>query len=319
MQLGAVTQAYLETLERERGASPHTIRAYRSDLAQWFESLGFTEAAEINAVVAALSPASVRAFLSARYDSHEKTSLSRKLSTIRGFLRFLKARGYSVSASSQWVPTPRAERKLPEFLKIEEASELVEAPDCATLLGRRDRALFEVLYGGGLRVSEAVGLNVGSVDLQTGWVRVWGKGSKERSVPLGPPALEALGAMLTDRGSGGDVGRAGHAAPGHDAPLFVNAQGSRLSARSVARILAKHLVRIAAARRISPHGLRHSFATHLLAHGADLRVIQELLGHARITTTQRYTQIDIGALFDEYREAHPLQAWGSRGSQVKKP
>ncbi len=144
-------------------------------------------------------------------------------------------------------------------------------------------------------MSEAVGLDIGDVDLSSGWVRVMGKGSKERTVPFGTPAAQALQAYLADRP---EVERT--------LPLFVNYRGSRLTTRSVARVLAKHLVRIASAKSLSPHGLRHSFATHLMAAGADLRTIQELLGHARLSTTQRYTHVDLGGLLDEYRTAHPL-------------
>jgi integrase/recombinase XerC len=186
---------------------------------------------------------------------------------------------------------------LPKFLKIEEADELVGAPDSTTRLGRRDRALFETLYGCGLRVSEAVGLNVGDVDLGAGWVKVMGKGSKERQVPLGPQARQAIEDCLADRVR----------IEGTD-PLFVNFRGSRLTARSVARILTKHLIRIASSKSLSPHGLRHSFATHLLAKGADLRTIQEMLGHARLSTTQRYTHVDLGALVEEYQATHPLKS-----------
>ena len=145
-------------------------------------------------------------------------------------------------------------------------------------------------------MSEAVGLNVGDLDLKGNWVRVFGKGSKERTVPFGPPAQQALEIYLNERDSA-DTAKL---------PLFVNFRGSRLTARSVARILNKHLVRIASAKSLSPHGLRHSFATHLLAAGADLRTIQEMLGHSRLSTTQRYTHVDLGALMDDYRGAHPL-------------
>jgi integrase/recombinase XerC len=197
------------------------------------------------------------------------------------------------------IPTPKTKKTLPQFLKIEEAIELVESPDLTRKLGRRDRALFEILYGSGLRVSEAVSLNIGDLELSRGWLTVMGKGSKERTVPFGKPARVALQAYLADR----DV------SPGSsdgELPLFVNCYGTRLTARSVGRILNKHLVRIASAKSLSPHGLRHSFATHLLTAGADLRTIQELLGHSRLATTQRYTHVDLGALLDEYRGAHPL-------------
>jgi integrase/recombinase XerC len=195
------------------------------------------------------------------------------------------------------VPTPKAKRGLPRFLKIDEARELVEAPDLTTHLGRRDRALFELLYGCGLRVSEAVGLNIGDVDLTGEWVKVLGKGSKERMIPFGSQAREAVESYLRER-----EGKA----PGRKDPLFVNFKGTRLSTRSVARILTKHLIRIASSKSLSPHGLRHSFATHLLSKGADLRSIQEMLGHVQLSTTQRYTHVDLGTLMNEYQGAHPL-------------
>jgi len=192
-------------------------------------------------------------------------------------------------------------KTLPQFLKIEEMRELIEAPDLSTQLGRRDRAIFELIYGSGLRVSEAVGLDLKDLDLKQGWVRVFGKGSKERTVPFGSQARDALENMISD-----------HENQTNDSPLFTNFRGSRLTSRSVARVLTKHLLRIAASRSISPHGLRHSFATHLLSAGADLRSIQELLGHERLSTTQRYTHVDLGALVDEYRESHPLMGMNRR-------
>jgi integrase/recombinase XerC len=198
------------------------------------------------------------------------------------------------------VPTPKAKNKLPRFLKIEEVENVIDAPDTTTRLGRRDRALLELMYASGLRVSEAVGLDVGDLDLEKGWVRVLGKGSKERMVPFGPPAAEALRAYLADRSS-------------NEGPaLFLNYRGTRLTSRSVARLLARNLVKAAVAKTLSPHGLRHSFATHLLAAGADLRTIQELLGHSNLSTTQRYTHVDLGGLLDEYRNTHPLSERKSR-------
>lgn len=174
-------------------------------------------------------------------------------------------------------------------------TELLEAPDPAHPLGRRDRALLELIYGAGLRVSEAVALDRASVDLTGGWVRVLGKGMRTRNVPFGPPAGEALSLYLKTR-----LDLAPHS------PLFTNYRGTRLTSRSVARIVAKQLVRVSSSKTLSPHGLRHSFATHLLAKGADLRVIQELLGHSRLSTTQRYTHVDLGTLLKDYADTHPL-------------
>jgi integrase/recombinase XerC len=290
MKLEAAFDTYLRDLEDRRGLSPETVRAYRNDLGDWCKHLEKIEIFELKALSSRLKATHIRSYLNSLFQTHHKSSLSRRLSAIRSFLRYARAKGWVEKDMGALVPSPRAERELPRFLSVEEMRELVEAPDLTTQLGVRDRALFEVLYGCGLRVSEGVGLNWQDVDLKRGWIRVLGKGSKERMIPLGSLAIDALKA-LPDQ------------APG---PVFKNAQGTRLSSRSVARILARHLVRIASARTLSPHGLRHSYATHLLAAGADLRTIQELLGHARLATTQRYTHVDLGALVEEYRRAHPL-------------
>jgi integrase/recombinase XerC len=287
---------YLESLSTQRGYSPHTIRAYQQDLEHWLADCRIRlKSEELSALGRKLGPRELRAYLATLTEDHERSSLCRRLSSVRSFLRFLRNRAWIERDVGVLVPSPKAPKPLPKFFRIEEMQDLIEAPDLSTRLGRRDRALFEVMYGSGLRVSEAVGLNYGDVSLKEGWVRVLGKGSKERIVPFGPPAAEALEALLGERGKLGPKD-----------PVFVNFRGGRLTARSVARILARHLLRIAAARSISPHGLRHSFATHLLANGADLRTIQELLGHARLSTTQRYTHVDLGKLMDEYRDSHPL-------------
>ncbi|MBC7385067.1 MAG: tyrosine recombinase XerC [Cryobacterium sp.] len=286
---------YLEVLEIQRKLANHTLRAYRSDLSEWqcvMEEAGFGTVDDLDA---GLKPQHIRSYLARKTESHERSSLCRKLSVVRGFLKFGRNEKWLTRNIGALVPSPKQNRSLPEFLKIEEVSELIGAPDVSTQLGRRDKAIFELIYGAGLRVSEAVGLDVGGVNFSSGWVSVLGKGSKERNVPIGTSAIRALEAMLSDR-----EGKT------HE-PLFVNYRGTRLTSRSVARILAKHLIRIAASRSISPHGLRHSFATHLLMAGADLRGIQQLLGHAQLSTTQRYTHIDLGTLVDEYRGAHPLE------------
>lgn len=295
--LAAAIAKYLEVLEIQAKKSPATVRGYGSDLRDWSGAMAADGFGSLEAIDRGLKPLHLRGYLARHMETHERTSLCRRLSAIRGFLRWCRGEGWLSRDVGPLVPSPKTKKKLPDFLKIEEARELVEAPDPATLLGRRDRALFELIYGCGLRVSEAVGLDVGDADLSAGWVKVRGKGSKERSVPLGEPASEALRTMLSDRSEGTE----------RNAPLFRNFRGGRLGARGVARILAKHLVRIAASRMISPHGLRHSFATHLLAAGADLRGIQELLGHVQLSTTQRYTHLDLGAIVDEYRQAHPLE------------
>lgn len=294
--------AFLDYLRIHRRASPHTLRAYEGDLEHWRASLRSRSAlTRVGELGERLEAGHLRSYLATLHDSHERSSISRRLSAIRSFLKYLRKRGVISRDVGTLVPSPKGRRKLPRFLKVEEIRELIEAPDPATWLGRRDRALLELLYASGLRVSEAVALDLGDLDLGSGWVRVTGKGSRERHVPFGPPAALAIQEYLEARRPGEGGGRLTN-----EVPLFINFKGSRLSGRSVARILGRHLVRIASSRTLSPHGLRHSFATHLLAAGADLRTIQELLGHARLSTTQRYTHVDLGALMDDYRGAHPL-------------
>jgi integrase/recombinase XerC len=260
-----------------------------------------------------LDPRAVRSYLAQLDRSLERSSLSRKLSAIREFLRFLREKGVLSRNVASLVPTPRHRRGLPRFLRVDELSELVEGsnPEEGKDTELRDRTLIEVMYSAGLRVSELVALSWKDLDLESlevgGWVRVFGKGSKERRVPLGEPAVLALrglrAAVILSRGA-----EAGEAS----APVFINQRGGRLTTRSVARVLEKRLLESGAARRVSPHGIRHSFATHLLAAGADLRSIQGLLGHARLSTTQRYTHVDLGTLMEDYARAHPLV----QGSQV---
>jgi integrase/recombinase XerC len=295
MSLEDAIAGYLTHLRARRRLSPHTVTAYERDLGAWVVDLKTRGIEDLAALGARLEPAHLRGFLAREHDRLSRNSVCRRLAAIRSFLRHLRREGRIARDVGLLVPSPKGERKLPRFLKIEEMEELLAEPGEETRLGRRDRAILELMYGSGLRVGEAVGLNLGDLDLSGGWVRVLGKGAKERTVPFGPPARAALEACLGDREGAG-----------RDEPLFVNYRGTRLTSRGVARMLARYLVRMASAKTLSPHGLRHSFATHLLAAGADLRTIQELLGHAELSTTQRYTHVDLGALMDEYREAHPL-------------
>ena len=305
MTLDSAVFAFLKHVRTRRGLSPHTVRAYEIDLVNWTKDLKARGISEVSEVGAKLSPQHLRAYLSSLYNSHERSSLCRRLSAIRTFLKFLRAQGWVDRDIGVLVPSPKTSKKLPRFLKIEEIDALLGSPDLSKSLGRRDLAIFELMYGAGLRVSETVGLNVMDVDLKGGWAKVLGKGSKERNAPFGPPAREALQNYLSQREIFLHPQVQREVTEGSE-PLFTNYQGTRLTSRSVARILARHLVRIASAKTLSPHGLRHSFATHLLTAGADLRTIQELLGHARLSTTQRYTHVDLGELMDQYRNAHPL-------------
>lgn len=299
---GTAVDAYLEHLATRRNLSAHTLKAYREDLDHWLASFPSDRWESLQAEA---TPLQLRAYLAALNSTHARSSVCRRLSAIRGFLKHARTRDWIQREAASLVPTPKHVRPLPRFFSIEEMQELLEAPDPSTRIGCRDRALLECLYGAGLRVSEAVGLDWENIDLERGWVEVLGKGSKVRQAPLGRPAVDALqqfrSVWSSAEGESACIG-----------PVFRNLRGTRLTTRSVARLLARHLVRIASSKTLSPHGLRHSFATHLLAAGADLRTIQELLGHARLSTTQRYTHVDLGTLLDEYRGAHPLNSKNGR-------
>ena len=218
----------------------------------------------------------------------------RALAAVRSFFRFLVRQGVVDKNPAELIATPKKENRLPFHLDIDQVTTLVEAPQDADKHALRDRAILELLYSCGLRVSELTGLAIGDLDLSGGMVRVLGKGGKERIVPVGSRALEAVRKYLAGRGC-----------PGESEPLFLNTRGQRINRRSVARIVDGHVLRIAAFKRISPHILRHTFATHMLEGGADLRAIQELLGHASLSTTQKYTHVGIDRLMEVYDKAHP--------------
>jgi len=279
-------------LETERNVSPHTLNAYRSDLAQM---LAFVQR-EKGSTASALDVDHLllRRYLSELSKFTKKSSIGRKLAAIRSFFRFLLRRGTISKNPAELVATPKKEQRLPFHLDIDQTTSLMEAPDEEQKNALRDRAILELLYSSGLRVSELTGLNIGEIDLSGGMVRVMGKGGKERIVPVGSRAVEALKAYLAQRDDAGTK-----------AALFLNTRGGRINRRSVARIVDAHVLRIAAFKRISPHTLRHTFATHMLEGGADLRAIQELLGHASLSTTQKYTHVSIDRLMEVYDKAHP--------------
>lgn len=289
-------EAYLRT---ERRASPHTVRAYLVDLEQYARYL-----ADSGQPLLPGTPLAVRGFLARAAGEAGAASLSRKLSTLRSLYRFLVREGLAEGNPARGVASPRRPRRLPEVLPEAEVAVLVEAPTvaAATPLALRDRAFLELLYASGLRVSELTGLDVGGVDLRRGEVRVLGKRRKERIVPVGRQALQALARYLDEArpalAGGPDFAGAAHA-------LFLNHRGGRLTSRSVARLLTRWVDESGLPRHVHPHVLRHCFATHLLGNGADLRAIQELLGHASLSTTQRYTHLDWKRLAAVYDEAHP--------------
>jgi len=291
-------QRFARHLAAERRASPHTLRSYLSDLGQYAAWL-----AEAGEPLLPGSPTAIRTFLARAAAGAGATSLARKLSTLRSLYAFLVREGLAAQNPARGVASPRRPKKLPVVLPEQDAAALVEAPAAlSTPLALRDHACLELLYGAGLRVAELVGLDVGQVDLARRLVRVLGKRSKERIVPFGRPAAEALGAWLD---GGRPVLAAGPDHAGAGAALFLNHRGGRITTRSIARRLERWVLEAALPRRVHPHVLRHSYATHLLSAGADLRGIQELLGHASLSTTQRYTHVDWRRLAAAYDDAHP--------------
>lgn len=285
--------SFLRHLDRERNASAHTVRAYGEDLEQFREhadtELGRpTRPTDVDHLL-------IRSFLARLHRSGlKKTSAARKLASIRTFFRYLCREGILDKNPARALLSPRVERRIPGHLEEVEIDRLLEVPgDGDTAL--RARAILELLYATGIRCGELVGLDTAEIDVGSRMIRVLGKGRKERIVPFGKRAAEALEAYLPARARAG---------PTSDA-LFVNARGGRLTDRSVRQILTSRVRQVALARRISPHTLRHSFATHLLERGADLRAIQELLGHASLSTTQRYTHVNARHLLDVYKKSHP--------------
>jgi len=284
-----LVEKFLRHLEIERGMSANTIRAYRKDL-EVFIVHAQKNAADIEMI-------DVRGFVAQQIKQGlTKTTAGRRLSTVRSFLKFLTREGYLEANPAKLVSTPKAEKRLPTFLSVDDVFKLIEKPDTIGFIHARDRAILELLYSSGLRVSEVAGLNVEDVNTREGLVKVRGKGRKERIVPLGSKAVEAIRGYLTEK----------ILLKKKSKTLFLNKRGTELSERGIRRIVVKYARLIGVTGQIGPHTLRHTFASHLLQAGADLRVIQELLGHASLSTTQKYTHLDITHLMDIYDRAHPL-------------
>ena len=302
-------QPFLDYLRLNRNLSQHTVRAYASDLSQFLALAAARLGREPR--VDDFDHRLVREYLAEIYERRQaSSSSSRKLAAVRTFARYLRREGLLEDDPGTLVSAPKVERRMPAHMAVEEVGALLAAPDAATPLGLRDRAILELFYASGLRLSELVGLDPEDVNLAGRMVRVLGKGGKERIVPFNPAAAAAIREYLpARRGLALRAPRGATQARGparrRGDPLFVNYRGGRLSSRSVARMVQRYVTQVGAQRGISPHALRHSFATHLLERGADLRAIQELLGHARITTTQRYTHVSAAQITELYRRTHP--------------
>jgi integrase/recombinase XerC len=282
-------EKFLRYLSTERGASAHTIRSYRKDLEVFSKDI-HSDAGSVDFV-------DVRGFVAGQMGQGlKKSTVGRRLAAVRSFFRFLHREGTMKTNPARLVNTPKMPKPLPKFLTVDDVFSLIEKPEGLGFLPVRDRAILELLYSSGLRVGELSGLNAEDVNIREGLVKVRGKGKKERLVPVGRKALEALKAYMIER----------VILKKKDKALFLNRNGSRLTDRGVRRIVVKYARAILLDSRIGPHTLRHTFATHLLQGGADLRVIQELLGHSSLSTTQKYTHLDITHLMDVYDKAHPL-------------
>ncbi|MGQ9775600.1 MAG: tyrosine recombinase XerC [Thermodesulfobacteriota bacterium] len=289
---------FIQYLSMEKNASPHTCRGYQKDLEE-FEHFLRNSNIKVNPSgqleIEKVDRFDIRRYLSFLHGKNKKSSIARKLSTLRSFFRYLIREKVITNNPAKAVSTPKVEKSLPSSLTVDEAFRLMDSPNRETGgKALRDRAILELLYSSGLRVGELVNLNLNHLDFTLGIVKVLGKGRKERIVPVGSKALEALRLYLEKRMD-----------KGPDSPLFINLRGGRLTARSVGRLIKKYTDSSGIVRKVSPHTLRHTFATHLLDSGAEIREIQEMLGHSSLSTTQRYIHLTPGKLMEVYDRTHP--------------
>lgn len=285
-------QNFLTFLAAERNASSHTLKNYQIDLREFFNFLDKKDLEEVTYL-------DIRSFLALlKSRSYSKSSVARKLACLRSFFKFLTRENVLKTNPAVGIATPKREKKLPLFLDPQEVTNLLEAPSKNSWEEKRDKAILETLYSSGLRVSELVGLNHEDADFISGLLRIRGKGKKERIVPIGQMAVRSIQDYLERKPPK-------EADSGFKKPIYINRSGGRLTDRSIRRMILKYVKRIAINKEVSPHTLRHSFATHMLDRGADLRSVQELLGHANLSTTQIYTHVTTRRLKEAYDAAHP--------------
>ncbi|MEZ5428170.1 MAG: tyrosine recombinase XerC [Pyrinomonadaceae bacterium] len=299
-------QQFFEHLRYERNVSRHTLRNYLSDLEQFHDHISRPrpDGSREGIAVKDIDHLTIREWMAELHSENKrKTSIARKLASLRTFFQFLVREGVLETNPAKLVATPKIQRKLPNHLSIEDAVRFIETPDLETDLGRRDRAILEFLYATGMRVGELVNLNLKDIDFREKLVRVTGKRKKQRILFFGEPALQSLMYYLNETRP--DFLNNCPAAERDEQAVFLNYQGTRITTRSVGRMVDKYIKQCPDIPDISPHSLRHSFATHMLDQGMDLREIQELLGHARLSTTQIYTQVSMEKLIEVYDQAHP--------------
>ncbi len=301
-----LVDSFIESLSSEKGYSDNTCRAYRHDLKEFVSiisggRLSGEKIEEDRGVfrIDKVDNLTIRGYLGALYKNNKKTTIARKLSAVRSFFRYLVKHGFISDSPADSILTPKQGKAIPAYLTVDDMFRLLDSIKSDSLLSLRNRAIFETIYSCGIRVSELAGLNIIDVDSATGVIRVLGKGNKQRIVPIGKKAIDAIQAYRKrlQAESGIRIDENG--------PLFLNKNNGRLTTRSIARILDKLVRECGMQSPVSPHGLRHTFATHMLDAGADLRVVQELLGHKSLSTTQKYTHVSIDRLMETYDKAHP--------------
>lgn len=301
MPVEKLISVFIEALAAEKGFSENTCRGYRHDLKQFLQYLeeSLPCPGDDPVTIDQVDGITIRGYLGNLHKRNKKTTIARKLSALRSFFHVLVKRGVIEENPAGTILTPKQDKTIPAYLSVDEMFRLLDSIHTSRLLDLRNRAIFETLYSCGIRVSELVGLNTGDVDYRRTLIRVLGKGARERIVPIGKNALLAISnyrqALVNDCGISKEV----------NGPLFLNKNKGRLTARSVARILDKLVTACGLLTPVSPHTLRHTFATHMLDAGADLRVVQELLGHKSLSTTQKYTHVSIDRLMETYDKAHP--------------